>query len=226
MKKIVWIAATAALLGVSLTSCGGNKTQNGDAESADTTGITSDAENAASTAADEMTSKLDAALAQGTGDPEKVKTVLADIRKKVDELTASGQSEAAAAYASKLKSYIESHADELKRIDPSTLSVLDAVNAAANLPESVKKGAEKALDAAKQAGSTAAENAKNKAVETASQAVENAKNDAKTTAEKAKADAKAKANEAAANAQKKANQAIQHGAEKAASALGKALGGE
>lgn len=117
MKKILFVAATFAALTIITTACGGNKTS--DAENnADTSAVVSDsasADNAsalettpeaASSAADEAIAQLNAATAKGQENPEQVKQTINQVKQKIQELQASGNQEAAKAYASKLQSYL------------------------------------------------------------------------------------------------------------------------
>lgn len=220
MKKIILMVA--AMAAFTFTSCGGNQTSDGNVENADTVAVEGDEAVAAeaAAAADEATSKLDAVLSAENADPSKVSEAIASIEQKVKELQESGNVEAAAAYASKVKTYLEEHKDQLKSIDPSSLTVVDLVNAAANLPQSAKDAASEAVEAvtgdasaAKEAGKAAVEGAKSAATEAASKA--------KTDVENA---AKAKVEEGKAKVQKKADEAVQKGAKKASDAVGKALG--
>lgn len=209
----------AAVAAFSFASCGGNKTNDSAAE-ADSTAVVAQAE----AAADEATAQLDAVLAGENADPAKVKEALDGIKAKVEELQAAGDTEAAAAYASKVKEYIEEHADAIKNADPSSLTVLDLVNAAANLPQSAKDAASDAanavtsdVDAAKAAGKAAVEGAADAAKAAATEKVTEAK-------ENAEAAAKAKVDETKQAAKDKADAAVQKGAQKASNAVNKALG--
>lgn len=220
MKKIILMAAAVAAF--TFTSCGGNKTSDANAESADTTAV-EDAEamtDEAVTAATEATSKLDAVLTAENADPSKVTEAVQAIEQKVKELQESGNLEAAAAYASKVKTYLEEHKEQLKNIDPSSLTVVDLVSAAANLPQSAKDAASEAVEAVK-GDASAAKAAGEAAVESAKSAAKSAVNEAKTNVENA---AKAKVEEGKAKVQKKADEAVQKGAQKATDAVKKGLG--
>ena len=113
-KKTILGAFAAALL---LASCGGNTTSNpSDADSAatdtaavDTTAAAAGAAAAAVAAGDAeaATAELEKALQEAQSDPAKVKEVNAAIQQKIEELKESGKTEEAAAYASKIKEYVD-----------------------------------------------------------------------------------------------------------------------
>lgn len=220
MKKIILMAAAVAAF--TFTSCGGNNTSDANAENADTTAVEGeDALTAeAVSAAEEATSKLDAVLSAENADPAKVTEAVQAIEQKVKELQESGNVEAAAAYASKVKTYIEENKEKLQSIDPSSLTVVDLVNAAANLPQSAKDAASDAVEAVT-GDASSAKAAGEAAVESAKSAAKSAVNEAKTNVENA---AKAKVEEGKAKVQQKADEAVQKGAKKASDAVNKALG--
>lgn len=220
MKKIVLMAAAVAAF--TFASCGGNKTSDENVENADTVAVTDSAAATAeaTAAADEATAKLDAALSAEKADPAQVSEAIEAIELKVKELQESGNTEAAAAYASKVKTYLEEHKEQLKNIDPSSLTVVDLVSAAANLPQSAKDAASEAVGAVT-GDASAAKEAGKAAVEDVKSAAKSAASDAKTKVEDA---AKAKVEEGKAKVQKKADEAVQKGAKKASDAVGKALG--
>lgn len=231
MKKLVYAAAFLAAF--TFASCGGNKTS--DAAAADSTAEAVDTavsdmtiENPADAEklADSFTAKLDEELQSANPDPAKVKMFVENIRQASESLKGDGNEEIAAAYASKVKAYLEKNADKIKNVDPQSITVLDVVSAAANLPQSVKDAAQEGVDAvvgdgaaakaAGQAAKAAAEQAGQKAVSDAKAAGQKAVSDAKSAA-------KAKADAAVQNANDKANAAVQKGAAKASDAISKGL---
>lgn len=222
MKKIILMAVAVAAFTFTFTSCGGNNTSDANAENADTTAVGGEeaVTDEAVSAAEEATSKLDAVLSAENVNPAKVTEAVQAIEQKVKELQESGNVEAAAAYASKVKTYLEENKEKLKNIDPSSLAVVDLVNAAANLPESAKDAASDAVEAVT-GDASAAKSAGKAVVEGAKSAAKSAVNEAKTNVENA---AKSKVEEGKAKVQQKADEAVQKGAKKASDAVNKALG--
>lgn len=230
MKKFA--LAVAAFAALTFASCGGNKTSDqNEAAQNDSTEVpvsdatietTADAEGLA----DNLTTQLDAELQKDAPDAVKVKQLTDQIKQASEALQNSGNTEVAKAYASKVKNYLEQNADKIKSIDPQSITVLDVVNAAANLPQSAKDAAAQGVDAVKadgQAAKAAAEAAKGAAESAGKQVVSDAKAAAKQTADKAKADAKAAGDAAVKKANDKANEAVQKGAAKASDAINKGL---
>lgn len=230
MKKIMYVAALFAA--VAFASCSGNKTSDAASEAdstADSTvvaeGETLDATQAAA-CADSLTAALDQELQSANPDPAKVKELTESIKTVTEKLQSQGDEEAVKSYTSKVKEYLTTNADKIKSIDPQSVTVLDVVNAAANLPQSVKNAAEDGVDAVKADGSAAkaaAEVAKDAAKTAGKAAVSAAENKAKETASKAVSDAKAKKDAAVQKANDKANAAVQKGAQKASDAISKGL---
>lgn len=231
MKKLVYVAALFAAF--TFASCGGNKTS--DAAGTDSTAaavdsavgdVTIESPADAEKLADQYTAQLDAELQSANPDPAKVKQLTECIRQATETLKDGCNEEISKAYASKVKAYLEKNADKIKNIDPQSITVLDVVNAAANLPQSVKDAAAEGVDAV--AGDGAAAKAAGQAVKAAAeQAGQKAVSDAKAAGQKAvsdaKANAKAKADAAVKNANDKANAAVQKGAAKASDAISKGL---
>ena len=231
MKKLVYAAALFAAF--TFASCGGNKKSDAAAadsmaEAVDTAVSDMTIESAADAEklADQMTTQLDAELKSDNPDPAKVKQLTESIRQATESLKEGSNGEFATAYASKVKAYLEKNADKIKNIDPQSITVLDVVNAAANLPQSVKDAAAEGVDAV--VGDGAAAKAAGQAVKAAAeQAGQKAVSDAKAAGQKAvsdaKAAAKAKADAAVQDANNKANAAVQKGAAKASDAISKGL---
>lgn len=142
------MAVTFAAL--SFVSCGGNKTSEPttDADSAISDANADTDTQTANADADAAIQSLDKAIAASKSNPEMVKQSVASIQQKIAELKASGNTEAAQAYASKLQTYLKSHADDIKSIDPQSVTVVDVVNAVANAPQTVKNAAQSAVQAA------------------------------------------------------------------------------
>lgn len=217
MKKLVYMAAICAAF--AFASCGGNKTSDA-APAADSTAATGESGvEIATNIAESAVTDLDAALSADKVEADKVKEITANIQKTVKQLEEAGKTEEAAAYASKVKAYLEKNADKIKSVDASSLTVLDVVNAAANLPQSVKDAANEGVDAVKADGS-AAKAAATAATEAAKEAGKAAANQA---VESAKAKANEEANKAVEKANKKADEAVQKGAQKASDAISKGL---
>lgn len=222
MKKIMYVAALFAA--VAFASCSSNKTS--DEAVSDSTevstveaGETLDAAQAAA-CADSLTTALEAELKKSTPDAAKVKELTEAIRTTTEKLQSQGDEEAVKSYTSKVKEYLTTNAEKIKSVDPQSVTVLDVVNAAANLPQSVKSAAEDGVDAVKADG----EAAKNAAASAGKAAVSAAENTAKAAASKAVSDAQAKKDEAVKKANDKANEAVQKGAQKASDAISKGLG--
>lgn len=210
MKKLVYMAAFCAAF--ALASCGGNKTTEAP-EAADSAAVTGEsAEEIAANLADAAVADFEAAISGSEADASKVKEVTEKIQSEITKLQEAGDAEAAAAYASKVKAFLEKNADKLKSVDATSTTLTDLVNAAASLPENVTNTAEEGADAVKADTKAAVEAAKEAGKEAATTAVENAK-----------AKANEKANEAVETANKKADEAIQKGAEKASNAISKGL---
>lgn len=231
MKKMMFLAALFAAL--TFSSCGGNKTSDATDAAADTTALDANGNSVVDpeAAAITTTEKLDSVLNAKDADPAAVKEAVASIEQKIEELKASGNTEAAAAYASKVKTYLTEHAEEIKKIDPTSVTVLDVVNAATNLPANATDAAKEAANAvtsdaaaAKEAAKTAAGAAKSAAESAAKSTVDNAKNKATSAAASATSAATKKVESAKSDAKKKADDAVQKGATKAAGAINKALG--
>lgn len=227
MKKIIYAAALFAAF--TFASCGGNKTADQQQVAADS--VSTDAAIAdgtiesvadAESLADKITSQLDQELQSENPDPAKVKKLTEQIRQCSETLKNGENAEIAKAYASKVKAYLEQNADKIKSIDPQSVTVLDVVNAAANLPQTVKDAAAEGVDAVK--GDGAAAKAASQTVKAAAQQA------GQKTVSDAKANAKATTDAAVKKANDKANAAVQKGAAKATDAINKglkkALGGE
>ena len=153
MKKTIFAATLFAAFTLAAASCGGNKTSEESVGDVDTTYCadsaavnTDDVEigdaSTASAAADAAIAELTAATADGKENPEQVKTTIEKVQKQIEQLKASGNAEAAEAYASKLKTYLTDNAEKLKSIDPQSVTVASAITAIANAPESVKSAAQ------------------------------------------------------------------------------------
>lgn len=188
MKKILFALVVFATM--LFASCAGNKTTEG----------TQEAITEAETQAEELTAQLDQVLNAETIDSETAKTLLEQVEAKIAELQAAGQAEAAAAYASKVKTYLEKNAETITEILPESSTVIETVSAAAELPENVKDAASEVVDAAEDA-----------VKETVEEAVEDTKEAAEAKKEAAVESAKAAADEAIESGVSKASDAVSKG---------------
>lgn len=217
MKKIVYVAALFAAF--AFASCGGNKTSDQNGATADSVAVDEPVGDAAiedvagaEKLADTYMAQLDALLKEKHPDVAKLKELTSQIGAAVENLQRSGNAEVVKTYASKVKNYLEENADKLRSIDPQSVKVMDVVNAAVNLPQSVK-------DAAKSDGQTVKETMES----AGKQAVSDAKAAGKQAVDKAKADAKAAHDAAVKKANEKASEAVQKGADKANEAISNGL---
>ncbi len=224
MKKIVYVAALFAAF--AFASCAGNKTSDQNGATADSVAVDEPVGDAAiedvagaEKLADTYMAQLDALLKEKHPDVAKLKELTSQIGAAVENLQRSGNAEVVKTYASKVKNYLEENADKLRSIDPQSVKVMDVVNAAVNLPQSVKDAAEAGIDAAKSDGQTVKETMES----AGKQAVSDAKAAGKQAVDKAKADAKAAHDAAVKKANEKASEAVQKGADKANEAISNGL---
>ena len=217
MKKIVYVAALFAAF--AFASCAGNKTSDQNGATADSVAVDEPVGDAAiedvagaEKLADTYMAQLDALLKEKHPDVAKLKELTSQIGAAVENLQRSGNAEVVKTYASKVKNYLEENADKLRSIDPQSVKVMDVVNAAVNLPQSVK-------DAAKSDGQTVKETMES----AGKQAVSDAKAAGNQAVDKAKADAKAAHDAAVKKANEKASEAVQKGADKANEAISNGL---
>lgn len=201
MKKI-FILAVAAL---SLAACGNKSANDAAAEQAgaETQSVEATADSLAAVMQQQLTDK-NATSFQST--IEAVKT-------QYEALVKEGKVEEAAAYASKVKTFITEHAEEIKTISGGNATINSIVTGLQSLPTSAEETVGEGVDAVKADA--------NQVKEAAEQTVDNAKEAAKQTVTDAKNAAETKAKEAVDNAKqdvkKKANDAVNN-------ALNKALG--
>lgn len=212
MKKIVYVAALFAAF--AFASCAGNKTSDQNGATADSVAVDEPVGDAAiedvagaEKLADTYMAQLDALLKEKHPDVAKLKELTSQIGAAVENLQRSGNAEVVKTYASKVKNYLEENADKLRSIDPQSVKVMDVVNAAVNLPQSVKDAAEAGIDAAKSDGQTVKE--------TMESAGKQAVSDAKAAHDAAVKKANEKASEAVQKGADKANEAISNGLKKA-----------
>ena len=216
MKKIVYVAALFTAF--AFASCAGNKTSDQNGATADSVAVDEPVGDAAiedvagaEKLADTYMAQLDALLKEKHPDVAKLKELTSQIGAAVENLQRSGNAEVVKTYASKVKNYLEENADKLRSIDPQSVKVMDMVNAAVNLPQSVKDAAEAGIDAAKSDGQTVKETMES----AGKQAVDKAKADAKAAHDAAVKKANEKASEAVQKGADKANEAISNGLKKA-----------
>lgn len=220
MKKTMLLAAVLCLV---LASCG-NKSQQGDATTADSTATVENTENQngnsealgadAQTAIDQATASLQKALE--TKDAKATAQTIAQLTNTYKKLVEQGKMDEAKAYGEAIKNWVKSNEQDIKSIANGDATIGELVNGIQNLPTSASATAEQAKaaavkQAAEQAANQAAANVKtaaeNKAKEEANkinEKVSTAKENAKAKATEKVNEAKAKANEAATKAANKA----------------------
>ena len=137
MKKIFIMVCAA----IALVSCGGKTAPSAADVVSDTveqaTAQTEEAEQVA--AAEAVTAQLDEQLK--TGDAKTLAKTLASAKATVEKLQSEGKTEEAAAYASKIKEYVDKNKEALTTAAKGDMTVADLVNGIANLPASVQQGA-------------------------------------------------------------------------------------
>lgn len=233
MKKTMLLAAVLCLV---LASCG-NKSQQGDATTADSTATVENTENQdgnsealgadAQTAIDQATASLQKALE--TKDAKATAQTIAQLTNTYKKLVEQGKMDEAKAYGEAIKNWVKSNEQDIKSIANGDATIGELVNGIQNLPTSASATAEQAKAAAEQAANAisnapaavkqAAEQAANQAAANVKTAAENkAKEEANKINEKvstAKENAKAKATEKVNEAKAKANEAATKAANKA-----------
>lgn len=220
MKK-TFIMACAA---IALMSCGGKTapaatdvvSDTVENTTADTTAAAAGTETAADAAA--ATAEIDKHLK--AGDAESMGKALAEAKATVEKLKAEGKTEEAAAYASKIKEYVEQNKSAITKAAKGDMTVGDLVNGIVNLPSSLKQSAQDAKSAVDaDAGKVVSD------VNAAGAAAKTAAGAAKTAAKAAGAAAKAKAESDVAAAKKaaedKAKATVEEGKQKVRDAANK-----
>lgn len=189
MKKLFIMVCAAA----ALTACGGKQAPSASDVVADTVENTAadttaaaatEADGAAASAAASVTSALEKNLS--SADAKSLKQTVADAKETYDKLVKEGKTEEAAAYASKIKEYVNQNADAIKKVASGDVTVTELINGFVNLPSSVKQSAADAKNAVNADANQA------KAAETAAKAA--------AAAAKSKVESDVKATEAAAKA--------------------------
>ena len=185
-------------------------------------GKTSDAPQADSTAAEAMTEAVDAAVAQADSavaelqacldadhkDATHIERVINRAQATIEHLRAQGDTLAAAAYASRLQSYVQQKANLIEQAAPATSAVLSAINEAATLPQNVTSAVQQATAEAKSAAQTK---------------VDQAKADVEAKAEQAQAQAQDRVDQVKAEAKQKAASKVQEAEQKANETVAKGL---
>ena len=185
-------------------------------------GKTSDAPQADSTAAEAMTEAVDAAVAQADSavaelqacldadhkDATHIERVINQAQATIEHLRAQGDTLAAAAYASRLQSYVQQKANLIEQAAPATSAVLSAINEAATLPQNVTSAVQQAEAEAKSAAQTK---------------VDQAKADVEAKAEQAQTQAQDRVDQVKAEAKQKAASKVQEAAQKANETVAKGL---
>ena len=150
MKKLFIMVCAAA----ALTACGGKQAPSASDVVADTVENTAadttaaaqaDADRAAASAAATVTSALEKNLS--SADAKSLKQTVADAKETYDKLVKEGKIEEAAAYASKIKEYVNQNADAIKKVASGDVTVTELINGFVNLPSSVKQSAADAKSA-------------------------------------------------------------------------------
>ena len=194
MKKI--LLAVMAVAAIGFTSCGGNKTEQGEAVDSVAL-IDSLSEEAIQETLDTLNGVIDAK------DADKLKEVLEDSKAKVAELVKQNP-ELAKAYVAKLQKFLKENKDKVSEFAGKTAGTQDAIDAIISdesedgfggligaledKAETAKKNAEAAANQAKEATKAAAkkqvEDTKAAAKEQANKAIDNAAKNAANEAKK------------------------------------------
>lgn len=197
MKKI--LLAVMAVAAIGFTSCGGNKTEQG--EDVDSVAlIDSLSEEAIQETLDALNGVIDAK------DADKLKEVLEDSKAKVAELVKQNP-ELAKAYVAKLQKFLKENKDKVSEFAGKTAGTQDAIDAI--ISDESEDGFGGLIGALEDKAETAKENAEAAAKKQA--------DDAKAAAKKQVEDTKAAAKE-------QANKAIDNAAKNAANEAKKSLG--
>lgn len=188
MKKI--LLAVMAVAAIGFTSCGGNKTEQGEAVDSVAL-IDSLSEEAIQETLDALNGVIDAK------DADKLKEVLEDSKAKVAELVKQNP-ELAKAYVAKLQKFLKENKDKVSEFAGKTAGTQDAIDAI--ISDESEDGFGGLIGAIEDKAEAAKENAET----AANQAKEATKAAAKKQVEDTKAAAKEQANKAIDNAAKNA----------------------
>lgn len=188
MKKI--LLAVMAVAAIGFTSCGGNKTEQG--EAVDSVALI---DSLSEEAIQETLNKLNGVI--DAKDANKLKEVLEDSKAKVAELVKQNP-ELAKAYVAKLQKFLKENKDKVSEFAGKVPGTQDAINAI--ISDEAGDGFGGLIGALEDKAESAKEDAK----ATANQKVEDAKAAAKKQVEDTKAAAKEQANKAIDNAAKNA----------------------
>ena len=197
MKKI--LLAVMAVAAIGFTSCGGNKTEQGEAVDSVAL-IDSLSDEAIQETLDALNGVIDAK------DANKLKEVLEDSKAKVAELVKQNP-ELAKAYVAKLQKFLKENKDKISEFAGKTTGTQDAIDAI--ISDESEDGFGGLIGALEDKAETAKENAEAAAKKQA--------DDAKAAAKKQVEDTKAAAKE-------QANKAIDNAAKNAANEAKKSLG--
>ena len=188
MKKI--LLAVMAVAAIGFTSCGGNKTEQG--EAVDSVALI---DSLSEEAIQETLNKLNGVI--DAKDANKLKEVLEDSKAKVAELVKQNP-ELAKAYVAKLQKFLKENQSKVSEFAGKVPGTQDAINAI--ISDEAGDGFGGLIGALEDKAESAKEDAK----ATANQKVEDAKAAAKKQVEDTKAAAKEQANKAIDNAAKNA----------------------
>ena len=197
MKKI--LLAVMAVAAIGFTSCGGNKTEQGEAVDSVAL-IDSLSEEAIQETLDTLNGVIDAK------DADKLKEVLEDSKAKVAELVKQNP-ELAKAYVAKLQKFLKENKDKVSEFAGKTAGTQDAIDAI--ISDESEDGFGGLIGALE---------------DKAEAAKENAEAAAKKQADDAKAAAKKQVEDTKAAAKEQANKAIDNAAKNAANEAKKSLG--
>lgn len=197
MKKI--LLAVMAVAAIGFTSCGGNKTEQG--EAVDSVALI---DSLSEEAIQETLNKLNGVI--DAKDANKLKEVLEDSKAKVAELVKQNP-ELAKAYVAKLQKFLKENKDKVSEFAGKTAGTQDAIDAIIS-------------DESEDGFGGLIGTLEDKAVE----AKENAEAAAKKQADDAKAAAKKQVEDTKAAAKEQANKAIDNAAKNAANEAKKSLG--
>lgn len=197
MKKI--LLAVMAVAAIGFTSCGGNKTEQGEAVDSVAL-IDSLSEEAIQETLDALNGVIDAK------DADKLKEVLEDSKAKVAELVKQNP-ELAKAYVAKLQKFLKENKDKVSEFAGKTAGTQDAIDAI--ISDESEDGFGGLIGALE---------------DKAEAAKENAEAAAKKQADDAKAAAKKQVEDTKAAAKEQANKAIDNAAKNAANEAKKSLG--
>lgn len=184
MKKLMIMAL--ALVAITMASCGDKTKAGAAADSVATDSVEAVAEPAEISALAEQLK---------SGDASAVEKAITTVKQRYDQLVTEGKVEEAAAYASKMKEFIDGHAEEINQITSGNATVSTIVEAVKNLPAAATTTAEGAASAAKADVDAASDKVKDAVEAAPAKAEEAVKAKAEETKKKAADEVDKKVNE-------------------------------